>query len=105
MSEKGQRKMSSKWNLPSVFIIATVGNLIPLLRELYEAGGNFSNVNPRYYYLIAMSVIGFSIAYHIVNNMAISKKTDSFYLSLLGVNFLVNMILLLFASVVLALTY
>ncbi|EXJ24312.1 hypothetical protein ADIAL_0051 [Alkalibacterium sp. AK22] len=52
-----------------------------------------------------MSVIGFSIAYYIVNKLAISKKTDSFYLSVLGVNFLVTIILLLFTSVLLAIVY
>lgn len=105
MSEETRKKYSPKWNLFSVFIIATAGNLFPLFRELYNAGGVFSDVSPLYYYLIAMSVIGFSIAYYIVNKLAISKKTDSFYLSLLGVNFLVTIILLLFISVLLAIVY
>lgn len=105
MSEKERKKSSPKWNILSIFIIATVGNLFPLLRELYNVGGVFSDVDHLYYYSSAMSLIGFFIAYHIVNNMNIKKQTDSFYLSLLGVNFLINIILMLIFSVGLAITY
>lgn len=93
------------WNLPSVFLISTVGNTTPLIRELYSANWNLMAVDHSYYYLIAMSVIGFFIAYQIVTNMTIPKKTDSFYLSLLGVNFLINVILFLIVSIILAITY
>ncbi|PRY76196.1 hypothetical protein [Alkalibacterium olivapovliticus] len=99
------KKGKSNWNLPSVFVIATLGNISPLIRELINANWRFSAVHYSYYILIAMSFTAFFIAYQIVTNMAIPRKTLSFYLSLLGVNFLMNMILLLIVSVIMAITY
>lgn len=95
--------MSSKrTNLAVTFFVAVIGGVMPLIRNLFEVNGNFSEVASHNYLLLVLSLIGFFVAYQIVNNMSIEKDTNSYYLSILGVNFLWNMFVILVVSIVYA---
>lgn len=99
------REKQTRWNLLLVFLVAVTGNIVPVIRELHGVGWIVSEVSPHYFYLLVMSLLGFFIAFQIVRYMKIPKQTTSFYLSLLGVNFLINMVLILIYSVTVAIIY
>lgn len=99
------KQKKSKFNLGTIFLLATIGAIIPLIRNLFEMNGNFSAVDFQYYYLIAVAFISFFLSFQIVNNMNITKKTDSYYLSILGVHLIITVFFILFTTIVFALFF
>lgn len=72
---------------------------MPLLRNLFEVNWNFSEVASQNYVLIALALVGFFLSFQIVNKMKIKRDTDSYYLSILGINFILTMFFILVVTV------
>ena len=75
---------------------------MPLIRNLIQVNWNFSAVEHQNYYLFGVALISFFIAFQIVERMKISKKTESYYLSILGVYFLITVMFILLVAVIAA---
>lgn len=88
-----------KLNLLATFFIAIIGGIMPLLRNLFEVNWNFSEVTSQNYVLIALALVGFFLSFQIVNKMKIKRDTDSYYLSILGINFILTMFFILVVTV------
>lgn len=72
---------------------------MPLLRNLFEVNWNFSEVASQNYVLLSLALVGFFLSFQIVNKMKIKKDTDSYYLSILGINFILTMFFILVVTV------
>jgi len=81
----------TKFNLGWTFLIATIGSSVPLIRNLIEVNGDFTKVDSHHYILLIVAAGSFYLAYQIVKRMNIHEKTESFYLSIIGVYFLIFM--------------
>lgn len=89
-------------NLPGTLLIAIIGGTMPLIRNLFEVSWNFRKVEMHNYILMGLSVIGVFIAYLLANKISLHKGTDSYYLSILGIYFILTMLMMLLISVIMA---
>lgn len=99
------KQKKSKLNLGTTFLIATIGTILPLIRNLFEANGNLSAVDYQYYYLFAIACISFFLSFQVANNLKITKKTDAYYLSILGLHFIFIVLFILFTTIVFGLFF
>jgi len=91
-----------KWNLLTTFLIAVIGSIMPLIRNLFSVNGGITAVESHNYFLVGAAVISFFLAYQVVNHMSIPKRnTQSFYLSILGVHFIIHIVIGLVSVMVL----
>lgn len=85
----------NKLNFGTVFFISITGSVMPLIRELFRVGWDFTAVENHLYSLFALGLTSFFLAFQIVEKMQITKKYDSYYLSILGVHFMITTVLML----------
>jgi hypothetical protein len=93
------KQKKAKLNLGTTFLIATIGAIIPLIVNLFEVNGNFSEVDFQQYYLIAVAFISFFLSFQIVNKINVPKETESYYLSILGVHFIITVFFILLTTI------
>lgn len=93
-----------KFNLGGTFLMAIMGALFPFLVQVVKVRGDFTSVETYHYFLLALASFCFFLAYQIVKRMNVPRKTDNFYLTVLGVYLLVFIVIGLVSMIVLAAT-
>lgn len=93
------KQKKNRLTLGTTFLIVILGPLLSLIINLFEVNGNFSAVDFQNYYLIAVALISFFLALQIVNHMKITKKTTPYYLSILGVHFMMTVFFILLTTI------